>query len=64
MKLNLLAKASITINAPVSKVWDALITPEAIKHYMFGSDTVSDWKEGSPIIGGVSGRENPMKIRA
>jgi uncharacterized protein YndB with AHSA1/START domain len=45
----LVANASITINAPRSKVWKALVTPEPIKQYMFGTTVVSDWKEGSPI---------------
>jgi uncharacterized protein YndB with AHSA1/START domain len=30
-------------------VWDALVTPEAVKQYMFGTTVVSDWEEGSPI---------------
>jgi uncharacterized protein (TIGR02246 family) len=50
MSKGLIAKASITINAPIDKVWDALINPDKIKHYMFGTNAVSDWKEGSPII--------------
>ncbi len=50
MNANLIAKASITINAPSAKVWDALVQPEAIKQYMFGTTVVTDWREGSPII--------------
>lgn len=50
LKGGLIARASISINAPVGKVWDALINPELIKQYMFGTDVISDWKEGSPII--------------
>ncbi len=50
MNKGLIAKASISINAPVGKVWDALTNPEVIKQYMFGTDVISDWKEGSPII--------------
>ena len=46
----LIAKASITINAPIAKVWDALINPDKIKQYMFGTNAVSDWKEGRPIV--------------
>jgi uncharacterized protein YndB with AHSA1/START domain len=46
---NLIAKQSITIDAPASKVWDALINPEMIKQYLFGTDAISDWKVGSPI---------------
>ncbi len=38
------------INAPSSKVWDALTNPEIIKQYLFGTETVTDWKVGSPII--------------
>jgi uncharacterized protein YndB with AHSA1/START domain len=47
---NLISKATITVNAPGQKVWDALVNPEAIKQYMFGTNVVSDWREGSPII--------------
>ena len=49
MTQDLIAKASITIDAPKVKVWSALVTPAAIKQYMFGADVRSDWKEGSPI---------------
>jgi uncharacterized protein YndB with AHSA1/START domain len=50
MDKNLIAKASITINTTSTKVWDALVNPEAIKQYMFGTNVVTDWREGSPII--------------
>lgn len=43
-------KSEITINAPASKVWDALTNPEQTKKYMFGCETVSDWKPGSPLL--------------
>ncbi len=33
----------------MSKVWDALVDPDAIKRYMFGTTVTSDWREGSPI---------------
>ncbi len=45
-----IAEASILINAPVSKVWDALTQPDLIKQYLFGTDVTTDWKVGSPII--------------
>ena len=44
------AKATTTIDAPVSKVWQALVNPEIIKQYLFNTDVISDWKVGSPII--------------
>ena len=50
MQSTLIAKAQITISAPIAKVWDALVNPEMIKQYMFGTNAVSDWKEGSPIV--------------
>jgi hypothetical protein len=43
------AKAGITIQAPISKVWDALVNPEVIKRYMFGTTVTSHWVTGSPI---------------
>ena len=43
------AKATTTINAPVSKVWQALVNPEIIKQYLFNTEVISDWKVGSPI---------------
>jgi uncharacterized protein YndB with AHSA1/START domain len=46
----LVASASITINAPIARVWEALVNPDMIKQYMFGTDVVTDWKEGSPIV--------------
>lgn len=49
MSANLIAKASTTISAPASAVWDALTNPNLIKQYFFGTDAVSDWKEGSPL---------------
>ena len=46
---SIIAKADTTINASVDVVWKALVTPSTIKKYMFGSDVVSDWREGAAI---------------
>ena len=43
------AQSSIVINAPVNKVWKALIDPAQIKEYLFGTNAVSDWQKGSSI---------------
>ena len=43
----MMVKSSIKIHAPALKVWDALINPVQTKKYMFGCETVSDWKPGS-----------------
>jgi len=47
--INIIGRVSIIIDAPVSKVWEALTTPQIIKQYFFGTDTHTDWKVGSPI---------------
>ena len=49
MSANLIAKASTSISAPASRVWEALTNPELIKKYLFGTQAVSDWKEGSSL---------------
>lgn len=44
-----IARATTTIDAPAATVWEALVNPAKIKQYMFGTNVVSDWKQGSPI---------------
>lgn len=46
----LFVKNTIVINAPASQVWDALVNPEKTKKYMFGCETVSDWRVGSSLL--------------
>lgn len=55
----LFIKNIISINAIPQKVWDALINPEKTKIYMFGCETVSDWKVGSQLLwkGNYEGKE-------
>ena len=49
MDKNLKVSKSIKIDSSAEKVWDALINPEKIKIYLFGTETITDWKIGSPI---------------
>ena len=42
--------ASVTINAPRAKVWDALVNPDTIMQYMPVMSVVSEWEEGRPIV--------------
>ena len=50
MRHDLIVSESIDINAAPSKVWEALTNPEIIKKYLFGTETITDWKVGSEII--------------
>ena len=43
------AVASIRIMAEKEAVWDALINPEKIRKYLFGTNAISDWKKGSTL---------------
>jgi len=46
---NNIAKAETTIDTSADKVWSALIDPEMIRKYMFGTHVNSEWKEGARI---------------
>jgi uncharacterized protein YndB with AHSA1/START domain len=50
MRHDLIVSESVDINANVSKVWNVLTNPELIKEYLFGTETVTDWKVGSEIV--------------
>ena len=63
MQRGFIAKATITIDAPVERVWDALVNPGIIKQYMFGTEVFSDWEEGSPIVGRVNGRARNTRTK-
>lgn len=45
-----MARTRVRIDAPIAEVWDALINPEVIRKYMFGTEVVSEWKVGRPIV--------------
>jgi len=44
-----IAQVSEIIEAPATKVWEALVTPEIIKKYFFDTNAKSEWKVGSPV---------------
>jgi uncharacterized protein YndB with AHSA1/START domain len=43
------SKASIIINAPREKIWQALTIPEHVKQYFFNTNLDTTWDVGSPI---------------
>ena len=49
-KNSFVSQAQVDIDVPVAKVWEALVTPAMIREYMFGTDAVSEWKAGAPIV--------------
>ena len=38
----LIARASINVKAPNELVWEALVNPDALLQYMFGTQVISD----------------------
>lgn len=52
--------SKIDINAKAHKVWDILTNPAETKKYMFGCETVSDWKVGSALL--WNGEYNGQKM--
>ena len=48
-KQNLVARASVRVEASPEEVWGALVDPRAVEKYMFGTKVTTDWREGSPI---------------
>jgi uncharacterized protein YndB with AHSA1/START domain len=50
MNNTFVANATITINTPAARVWDALTQPELIKRYLFDTQVTTDWRVGSPIV--------------
>jgi uncharacterized protein YndB with AHSA1/START domain len=49
MAANFIAKAETVIEASADKVWMALTDPSMISKYLFGTQTQTDWRVGSPI---------------
>jgi uncharacterized protein YndB with AHSA1/START domain len=46
----LMVENEVLINASLDRVWDVLTNPDETRKYMFGCETVSDWKSGSPLL--------------
>jgi uncharacterized protein YndB with AHSA1/START domain len=50
MTTKLILKKTFSIQSPRNKVWEALTNPELIKKYFFGTNTITTWEVGSPIV--------------
>ena len=43
------AVTSVTIDAPRSSVWAALVEPDLVTKYMHGTHLATDWRVGGPV---------------
>lgn len=50
MQNEFVTRYETTIDTPIEKVWDALINPTALKQYLFGTELLTDWQVGKPIV--------------
>jgi hypothetical protein len=50
MNANLVARVSVQVEAAIDDVGKVLISPKAIKKYMFGATAVTDLRKGSSIV--------------
>jgi uncharacterized protein YndB with AHSA1/START domain len=50
MENPLVVRNTINIEVSAAEVWDALTNPQQTKKYMFGCETVSDWKIGDSLL--------------
>jgi uncharacterized protein YndB with AHSA1/START domain len=50
MKYPFVATVEIFIRATPERVWQGLTDPALVKQYFFGTEVISDWKTGSPLI--------------
>ena len=46
---DLVARASVLVDATPEQVWRALTDPALVKQYFFGTTVTTDWQQGSPI---------------
>ena len=50
MDTSLAVEKSVLINASRPKIWKTLTDPSLIKEYLYGTETITDWKVGSDLI--------------
>lgn len=49
MANEMILKLEVTINASISKTWEAITNPEIVKQYFFGTELKTTWKIGSSV---------------
>jgi uncharacterized protein YndB with AHSA1/START domain len=41
--------STLTINAPIEKVWAVVTQPDYVKQWQYGSELITDWNPDAPI---------------
>jgi uncharacterized protein YndB with AHSA1/START domain len=59
MSVGHIATSTVEIDASRDRVWAVLTDPASVKQFMFGTDVITDWTAGNPILwrGVWKGRE-------
>jgi uncharacterized protein YndB with AHSA1/START domain len=50
MRKDLVVSSSVEINTTPAKLWKTLTAPEIIREYLYGTETLTNWREGSEVI--------------
>ncbi len=47
---NLKLSLNISIETKLERVWEILTSPLYMKEYLYGTEAISEWKEGSTLV--------------
>jgi uncharacterized protein YndB with AHSA1/START domain len=50
IRSDLLVSTSVEINVPATRLWKVLTAPEYIREYLHGTETLTNWREGTEVI--------------
>ncbi|MGZ4741033.1 MAG: SRPBCC family protein [Ilumatobacteraceae bacterium] len=55
------ASASVVVDAPRQRVWEALTDPELVGQYFMGARITTDWQVGHPITFSGTWKDKPFE---
>ena len=55
------ASASVVVDAPRQRVWEALTDPELVSQYFMGAEVATDWQVGHPITFTGTWKDKPFE---
>ena len=55
------ASASLVVDAPRQRVWEALTDPELVRQYFMGAEVATDWQVGHPITFTGTWKDKPFE---